>query len=125
MAYKKDKVVDFVEERKYTDIELNDFHNKIQRFWGEPREVNLPNGFSGTARGFNHEELAVAFGAARKVQQGSKPDGSLHFYYLYNPDRYRVLLNLWKQYESWLQKKDWIENKENAQLEQIAEQVPF
>ena len=117
--------VEFVEKRQYTETELRDFDQKIQRFWGETHQVNLANGFSGPARKFHHEELHVAFGAARKVERGVKSDGTPHFYYLYNPERQETFVNLWNQYESWMQKKDWIENKENAQLEQMASAVPF
>ena len=122
---KAEKEFEAIPDRIYTHVELQDFHNKIQRFWDEPREVVLDKGMSGTARRFRYEELHVAYGAARKVEQGKKVDGSPVYYYLYNSERNRQFNNIWNQYESWRQKQDWIENRENVQLEKIAEEIPF
>lgn len=110
---KRDDVENFeVPPRIYTDLEIQDFHHKIQRFWDEPREVSLPGGMSGTARKFRHQDLAVAYGAARKVEQGE------HSHYLYNSERSMQFNNLWKQYEDWMQKQDWIEqNLNNAEVQ--------
>lgn len=104
----------------YADHELKDFHTKIQRFWDEPREVSLPNGMSGTAQKFRHQDLHVSFGAARKVEHGKK-----HIYQ-YDGERYEVFNNLWKQYEDWQRKQDWIDNKNlEALVQQEANGVPF
>lgn len=120
--YKEQAMEDFSKpQRIYSDMELQDFHNKIQRFWDEPREVVLPRGMSGTARKFRHEDLHVAFGAARKVLVGSK------FVYQYNSDRYEVFNNLWSQYEEWRKRQDWIGDKRAEDLEKMASEsdVPF
>lgn len=117
----KKRVVDDFEipERVYTDTEIRDFHQKIQRFWGEPRQVEVSKVGPGTAQKFDHEALAVAYGAANKVQHGLK------FVYLYNSERYRQFANLWNSYEAWRKKQDWIENKRGEDMEKIAESVPF
>lgn len=108
--------------RTYLDHELRDFHNKIQRFWDEPREVNavvFGKKVEGKAQKFRHEDLHVAYGAARKVPHGK------HFVYQYNHERYEQFNNLWSQYESWRQKQDWIENKNIEELGKVAEEIPF
>lgn len=97
--------------RKYSDVELRDFHNKIQQFWEIPR--TLADGQ--IAQKFNYEELAVAYGAARKDRE----------HYLYKPERYAQLNNLLNQYEDWKKKQDWIENKKTEELESMAEEVIF
>ena len=104
--------------RDYSDTELADFHSKIQRFWGEPRQVELSNGLSGTAQKFNHQDLHVAYGSATKVKHG------LSYVYLYN-DRSKDFDNLWKQYEEWRKKQDWIDNKRSEGLEEMAKEVAF
>lgn len=109
--------------RVYTESELKDFHNKIQKFWDEPRELNGVSvagmTVSGTAQKFRHEDLHVAYGAARKVQHGKT------FVYQYNSERYAQFNNLWSQYEEWRKKQDWIENKNLEALEKTAEEIPF
>lgn len=118
--YKEQALEEFSKpQRVYSDYELKDFHQKIQRFWDAPREVVLPKGMSGTAQKFRHEDLHVAYGAARKVPHGKT------FVYQYNSERYEQFCNLWNQYESWKQKQDWIENKRTEELEKVAEQIPF
>src|SRR3990167_4654186 len=122
MKFKEQTLEDFSKpQRIYSNMELQDFHNKIQRFWDEPREVNeivFGRKVEGKAQKFRHEDLHVAYGAAVKVKHG------LTHVYLYN-DRYGAFCNLWSQYESWRQKQDWIENKQNEELEKVAEQIPF
>ena len=118
---KKEVPIDeMFEARKYSDYELQDFHNKVQKFWSEPREVELKDGMFGIAQKFNHPELHVAFGAAIKVKHG------LGCVYLYN-ERYKDFVNLWGQYESWRGKQDWIAGKNAEGYAQIASesQVPF
>lgn len=121
--YKKQEIEDFsVPQRIYSNHELQDFHKKIQKFWDEPREVRgevFGIKLEGTAQKFRHQDLHVAYGAARKVQHGKT------HVYQYNAERYEQFENLWKQYESWRQKQDWIENKQNEELEKTAEQIPF
>ena len=121
--YKEQALEDFsVPQRIYSDHELKDFHNKIQKFWvGEPRELNsvaFGVKIEGLAQKFDHEELAVAFGAAIKVKHGKG------YVYLHN-ERSKVLQNLWKQYEGWRQKQDWIGEKNVERLEVMAEEIPF
>lgn len=116
---KKDEVEQVFEPRHYYDHELADFHKKIQKFWNEPREVILPNGLSGTARKFRWDDMAVAYGAARKVQHGTR------HVYQYNSERYAELNNLWTQYQDWLRKQDWIEGKLEEHLEATASEIPF
>ena len=104
--------------RHYEDFELSDFHAKIQRFWGEPRQVELSNEMSGTAQKLNHQDLHVAYGSATKVKHG------LSYVYLYN-DRSKDFDNLWKQYEEWRKKQDWILSKQNEELDKVAGETPF
>jgi hypothetical protein len=105
--YREQAIEDFTKpERVYSEVELQDFHNKVQRFWREPKEVVLSNGLSGTAQKFDHEELAVAFGAARRVAHG------VSHVYQYNSERNEKLQVLWGQYVEWRKKKDWIVNKQ-------------
>lgn len=106
-------------QREYTDTELRGFHDQIQRFWDAPREVVLARGMSGTAQSFRHQDLHVAYGAARKILHGKQ------FVYQYTSERYREFCNLWDQYESWRGKQDWIDMKQAEQLEGMAEQIPF
>ena len=127
--YKEQALEDFSKpERVYSDTELRDFHNKIQKFWDAPREVNavaFGKKVEGVAQKFRFEDMAVAYGAARKVEQGKKPDGSPVVYYLYEPIRNRQLDNIWKQYEDWQKKQDWIDNKNSEGYEKLAEQIAF
>ena len=116
---------DAVPARVYTDEEIRDFHSKIQIFWDGSREVFLDKGMGGLAQKFRHEVLHVAYGAARRVEQGKKEDGSPVFHYLYNPERYEEFENLWTQYEVWRKKQDWIKDKQMEGYEQTAEQIPF
>src|SRR3990167_11002675 len=111
------KIDDGFGPRVYLDHELRDFHNKIQKFWDEPREVNeivFGRKVEGKAQKFRHEDLHVAYGAARKVQHGKV------YVYQYNSERYGQFNNLWKQYEDWQQKQDWIENKNLEAMVEIA-----
>lgn len=102
--------------RIYTRFELEDFHQKIKRFRGEPRTLE-----DGTvAQKFDHQALQVAYGACRKVESGAGK-----FHYLYDSERFLALDNLWNQYEDWRRKQDWIDNKRSEGLEKIAEEVPF
>lgn len=110
---------DAIPMRVYAESDLQDFHKKIQRFWSEPREVVLSKGMSGTAQKFDHDALAVAYGAARKVDSGAGK-----FHYLYSPERYGQLNNLWNQYDAWRKKQDWISNK-NAEESAKSAGVPF
>ena len=115
-----------ITKRTYSEAELRDFHQKIQRFWDEPREINavvFGRKIDGQAQKFRHEDLHVAYGAARKVQHGTV------FVYQYNSERYAQFNNLWSQYEDWRKKQDWIEGKRGEELDKLAEQsseqVPF
>jgi len=115
-------IKEFDAPRIYTDTELRDFHQKIQKFWDEPREVNgeaFGKRINGVARRFRHYDLHVAYGAAKKVRHGQ------HDVYLYIPDRYHQFENLWQQYEDWRKKQEWIENKNLEALDNIAEEIPF
>ena len=116
----KEALVAFDEiKRDYTDTELREFHTNIQKFWGEPRTVTVRVLGSGVAQKFDHEALAVAYGAARKVDSGSG-----RFHYLYGAERYRQLNNIWNQYEAWRKKQDWIADK-NAEESAKSAGVPF
>lgn len=117
---KEQTVEDFSKpERLYSDQELQDFHNKIQKFWDTPRQVILAEGMSGPAQKFRYEDLIVSYGAARKIKHGRT------FVYQYNSERYNEFSNLWNQYEEWQKKQDWIESKQNEGLEKMAEEIPF
>ncbi len=103
--------------RAYSEVELTQFHNKIQRFWDAPREVNevvMGRKIEGVAQKFRHEDLHVAFGAAIKVQHGTTHR------YLYNQERYEVFTNLWRQYEDWRRKQDWIADQRALELARTA-----
>lgn len=118
--YREQSIEDFSKPiRVYSDSELRDFHDKIQKFWEEPREVDLPGGMGGTAQRFAHQRLHVALGAAKEVKHGNT---TVH---LYN-DRYKdVFVNLWSQYEDWKRKQDWIADKRAEELAGLDHQVPF
>lgn len=110
MAIREEKKIDdFPSERTYSDSELRDFHEKIQRFWEEPR--TLEDG--SIAQRFAHQRLHVAFGAAREVKVGSGT------YFLYN-ERHRAFSALWRQYEDWRRKQNWKEGREIEEFEQMA-----
>ena len=119
---KAEQEFEAIPDRIYTHVELQDFYNKIQKYWDEPREVELKDGMSGIAQKFRHDDLHVAYGTARKVDSGGG-----RFHYLYSPERNRQFNVLWNQYESWQRKQDWIEKKESEAMSEIAEQesVPF
>lgn len=108
-----DEMAQMFEAKVYDNRQLQDFHNKIQRFWEKPREVEL-GALSGTAQKFNHQELGVAFGACRKVVHGKT------YVYQYEPERHRVLENLWGQYSHW---REWGEGRHIKTL--TDEKVPF
>lgn len=117
--YKDQDLEDFSKPvRVYSDHELRDFHQKIQKFWDEPREVILEGGLSGTAQKFRHQDLHIAYGAAKKVLHRNKP------VYLYN-DRHKDFCVLWGQYEDWRKKQDWIAEKQTENLTSLAEGVNF
>lgn len=124
----RDELAESFQARKYNDHELENFHNKIQRFWDEPREVVVP-GWDGPqiARKFRHEDLHVAFGAAKKVEHGVNSDKQQVYKYMYNSDRYTSFANLWRQYEDWQRKKDWIYAQNTPTLTKMSEEaeVPF
>lgn len=107
--------------RPYSESELLDFHQKIQRFWGEPRTLSQEVYGGKIAQRFNWEEMAMAYGACRKVQHGLK------YIYLYNQDgkRDRELNNLWKQYLDYLRRKDYGEQKRLEELDKVAEEMAF
>ena len=115
-----------VVERTYSDRELQDFHNKIQKYH-EPKTIQNPNAedFGQTYLILNFNKLAVAFGAFRIVEQGTDPEGKPVKYYLSTPERYLQLNNLWKAYEDWRKKMDWVAEKEAERLEQVSETVAF
>lgn len=103
------------ENRNYSDIELQDFHKKIQKFWDEPRPVE-----DGLAQKFRFDDLAVAFGAMKKV-----PGSFGKYHYVAFSERYEELLNVWKQYESFRRKKDWVEEKRSEEMVKTAESMGF
>lgn len=119
MKYQEQKVEDFsTPERVYNDHELQDFHNKIQRFWEEPREVSetvFGKKIDGIAQRFAHQSLHVAFGAAIRVKHGKG------YVYLYN-SRYATFQSLWRQYEEYRKKQDWISEKKSEELEMVAQE---
>lgn len=105
--------------RTYSELELQKFHNLIQRFYGEPK--TLENGE--IAQKFYWDELAVHYGAMSRwlkrdrfldntrglemVKKGEKfiymtvagEDGTCK--------RMTSFMNLWKQYERYMQGKEW------------------
>jgi len=93
--------------RTYSDSELQDFHQKIQRFKRVPR--TLPTGV--VAQKFDHEALHVAYGAARTSPHGKT------IVYLYNPERYRQFVSLWDQYQWFMMGKEG--RKEAAEHHQL------
>jgi len=110
-----------VVERVYSDKELQDFHNLIQKYH-EPKTIQNPNAedFGQTYLILNFNKLAVAFGAYREVDgsNGAK-------YYLSTSERYLQLNNLWKQYEDYRRKLDWVADREAERIGQISESVAF
>lgn len=111
--HKSDPVpgAELFEARKYSEAELKDFHQKIQRFWLEPRTLE-----DGTvAQKFDWDALAVSFGACRWVPGAN---GGRHL--MANSERYAALVNLWDQYRDFRSKRDWVEERKNEELEMMA-----
>jgi hypothetical protein len=125
-AQKKRAADDFDDDfqlRTYSDNELRDFDKKIKRFY-KPKQMSEEMG-GGTFLKFDYDEFAVAFGAFSKLLVGNRP------YYRARADasgkttRYRQMLNLLKQYDSWRIKQDFGMERQDAQLEKTAEEIPF
>lgn len=96
------------EARKYSDFELKNFHNKIQRFWLEPRTLE-----DGTvAQKFDWDALAVSFGACRWV-----PGAGAGKHLMATSERYAALVNLWDQYRDFRTLQDWKLERETERLE--------
>lgn len=108
--HKSDPVpgAELFEARKYSDVELRDFHNKIQRFWCEPR--TLASGEM--AQKFDWDALAVSFGACRWVPGAA---GGKHL--MATSERYAALVNLWDQYKDFRTLQDWKLERESERLE--------
>ncbi len=121
---KIDELAARFQPRVYSEPELMDFHRKIQRFYDEPYVIDKP----GTpvdgkvARKFRHEDLHVAFGAARKVEKGKREDNTIIYSYLYNPERFDVFNNLWQQYVDYQNKQAWIEHQQAKDRARMAQE---
>jgi hypothetical protein len=87
--------IEIFEPRQYSNAELQNFHDKIQRFWSGNK--------------FLHEELHVAYGIAWKEERGKKADGTPACYYFYNHDGYEQFADLWRQYERWKFNQQYVE----------------
>lgn len=125
-------------KRTYSDSELKEFHEKIQKFWGDPRI--LENGE--TARKFYWEELGVNYGAFSRWNKRDRFNDNVkalemvkdghHFTYMAvaGPDgsgkRFHQFINLWDQYNWWLSGNDWKKDQaiqhQLTAYEQISEQ---
>lgn len=120
-----------IPKRLYTEEELKDFDQKIQKFWDEPRIIGgheaagsiSAKGIEGKeARKFRYNALAVAYGAFVKRVEGDKT------YYLVvrhdgdGPSRFEQFDNLMKQWEWWKQGLDW--KREYAQQKQAESYNP-
>lgn len=106
--------------RKYTELELRDFGNKIKKFY-EDHTLN-----DGTVVSIlNWDRMAVAFGGYTVIEYQNKP------YYRINAgidgtcERYNKLLNLWEQYQDFMRKGDWIEARRAEDMEKMAEEQPM
>lgn len=106
------------EERVYSDRELKDFHEKIQKFREKKvlttgEEINP----------LNWNKMAVAFGAYTVIEyQGKpyyrgagKPDGECRRMY--------ILDNLWKQYQDWCRRTDWLDQKKIDEYDKLAKEA--
>lgn len=100
-------------DRVYTEVELQDFHNKIQRFY-EEKETSEGEKF----RRFNYDKFAIAFGALRE-----HPGPMGKPYLLSTPDRYRQMVNLMNQYDRWRSlreaKAEYARKRELEELDKI------
>lgn len=122
----KDKdVIEFDAMRVYTDAELLDFHNKIQRFY-EPKTIHDPSSkdCGKTYQIFNYDKFGVAYGA---LVEREGAFGQIHYLAVdgSHPTRYEQMWNLLDQYWSWVKKQDWIENKKLESYAKLEEEVPF
>lgn len=116
-----------IEYKTYTDIQLKDFHNKIQRFYED-----YTDSFSGkTFKVLQKDKLLKAFGAIGPTggivlsNITRHKSGSIASYD--RPTRMEQFDNLWKQYEDWKWKNGLVKEspvfKRTEALEKMAEQM--
>lgn len=104
--------------RLYKDVELKDFHNKIQKFC-----VDRTLSTGEVVKVLDWNEMAVAFGAFTRVVVGSNtyymagggPEG--------NTKRSDALVNLWGQYQSYRIRKDMAQIHEEKALIDMSKDV--
>lgn len=124
---KKEIEEDFDPPRIYSESELKDFHQKIQRFY-VPKTLSTGE----VITKFLHNDFAVAYGAMVK----NKGADSVWQYAIPNRTkvgenemegrkRYEQMSNLLKQHEDWKRKNEWVENKKVEELEKMANEIPF
>lgn len=104
--------------RKYTELELKDFGNKIMKFYEDHTLTDAT-----IVSILNWDKMAVAFGAYTVIDYQGKP------YYRINAgsdgtcERFNKLNNLWDQYQDFLRRTDWIANKRAEEYQKLAEEV--
>lgn len=98
--------------RVYTELELQDFDNKVQRFY---EDYTIQNGKNRgeVIRVLNQKKLGIAFGALDKR-------GAVIVDEVYGV-RLHVLENLLEQWGKWKGKKQWVEKKRIEGLQEVAD----
>lgn len=122
MAKEKEKTIRMIEKRVYTEAELKDFHNKIQKFY---EEDSLTNGE--IIRVLNRKKLLQAFGAIGPTggiiltNIVRNKYGSIESYD--KPTRQETFDNLWDQYIWWKGGLDWKKEMYNKKQEEHYEKL--
>ncbi len=114
---KKDEFVKpIIQERVFTDAELEKFHRELQDF----KVTVIIKG---------NEEVSYIYSHAYHIFRKTMSDQNTiiidtdTFGDVITPTRYERLENKFKQYKSWLMKKEYIRKIEQKELEKIAESI--
>jgi hypothetical protein len=118
--------IDEIQYRKYSDMDLKSWHEKIQRFYEEAEDIN------GKYKFFNKQKLLIAYGAIGPsggvVLTNILRDEKIGNVIKYDrPTRQEQFDNLWEQYENWKYRNGLIKQTAPAQkveaLEEMAAQM--
>jgi hypothetical protein len=123
----KDYVDNKIEFKNYSHAQLQDFHNKIQRFYFDQ---TLPNGE--TIRVLDRQKLMVAFGAISQrgaiiLKNVRRHDSTNAILGYDRPNRLEEFENIFKQWQEWKVftglDKGSAQFKKLEQLDQVAAQM--